>query len=779
MLKIKHKIILAIVLSVSLTAVIISFLFYRASKKEITKLSTENLKYLISSKAKNINSQIQTIKSLTSTLASEISNTIDLDKVSDNPKLMKKYEEEKVESFKTLIEDTHNRSGWVIFDSNVIKGGNTISIFDGQRQDEYDIHSLDLSKQKWWTNAIKNGSNWTDPYYWDKWNANIVSYSIPVKVNGKIIGVAGADFVYDDLKKTISSIKLYKTGYMGLLNKDGYVLSHPTLTIKDNMKTLGNGELRPVWDKIENSNSKVGLINYTFRGKKKIMGFYKLDNGWILQAMPVISEIYEPLTKVRNLSVILSIIFILLSTLVGYLLSKFIVKSILEVTDVAKDLANGEGDLTKRIDIHTHDEVGEMSEHFNSFLDNIHKTITDIVDVNHNLVASSEELSASSNQLVGSANELLNHAANSTDLAENVKEKAADINDLSVKSAEMTAKTFERVIELNQNINTISSATEQGTVNLSNILNAISTVVAEMENVKQEVNISNQGVEAVASAVEELNASLDEINITTDKAKDMSIEAKKYATEANTVMQILEKKSADAVKLVKLVNDITDQTNMLALNATIEAAGAGEAGKGFAVVANEVKELAKQTAAATNKIETQILDISEASTNASKSVRDIDKIVTELHDLNDQIADNISEQKLAVNEIANNSAENLSLNQNVVDYAQKIVSQVNDIDKNSQEVSLGFNEISSNVVATVQLADRIKFNTEEIVKHSDNIKIGNDIVTSNIAEVTNDLGKVKDISDETRQGSEGINYAAEELAKLAEVLNERAGKFKI
>ncbi len=779
MLKIKHKIILATVLSVSVSVIIISFLFYRASKKEITKLSKENLKYLISSKAEDINSQIQTIKSLTLALSSEISNTIDLDKVSNNPKLMKKYEEEKVELFKALIEDTHNRSGWVIFDSNVIKGANTISIFDGKRQDEYDIHSLDLSKQKWWTNAIKNGSNWTDPFYWDQWNANIVSYSIPVKVNGKIIGVAGADFVYDDLKKTISSIKLYKTGYMALVNKKGYVLCHPNFNIKDNMKTLGNGVLRPVWDKIESSNSKVGLINYTFRSKNKIIGFYKLDNGWILQAMPVISEIFEPLTKVRNLSIILSIIFILLSSLIGYLLSKFIVKSILEVTDVAKELANGNGDLTKRIDIITHDEVGEMSEHFNSFLENLHKTITDIVDVNHNLVASSEELSASSNQLVGSANELLNNTANSTDLAVNVKEKAEGITDLSEKSAEMTAKTFERVIELNQNVNTIASATEQGTVNLSNILNAISAVVSDLQNVEQEISISNQGVEAVASAVEELNASLDEINITTDKAKDMSLKAKGYANEANTVMEILEKKSSDAVKLVKLVNDITDQTNMLALNATIEAAGAGEAGKGFAVVANEVKELAKQTAEATNKIESQILEISEASTNASKSVGDIDKIVSELHDLNDQIADNISEQKVAVNEIANNTAENLSSNQNVVNYAVEIASQVNDIDQNTKEVTLGFNEISSNVAATVQLVDRIKFNTEEIVKHSDSIKQGNDMVTSNIEEVTNNLGKVKDISDETRQGSEGIKYAAEELAKLAEVLNERVGKFKI
>ncbi len=779
MLKIKHKIILATVLSVSLTAVIISFLFYRASKKEITKLSNENLKYLISSKAEDINSQIQSITTLTSELSSEISNTIDLDKVSNNPKLMKKYEEEQLGLFKALINDDHSRSGWVIFDSNVIKGANTISIFDGQRQDEYDIHSLDLSKQKWWTNAIKNGSNWTEPYYSDKLNANIVSYSIPVKVNGKIIGVVGTDFVYDDLKKTISSIKLYKTGYMGLVNKQGNWLSHPIFKIKDNFKTVDNGILRHVWDKIENSNSKIDLTNYTFRGKKKIMGSYKLDNGWILLGMPVISEIYEPLTKVGNLSIILSIIFILLSLLVGYLLSKFIVKSILEVTDVAKELANGNGDLTKRIDIQTQDEIGEMSEHFNSFLENLHKTITDIVDVNHNLVASSEELSASSNQLVGSANELLNHTANSTDLAANVKEKAEGITDLSEKSAEMTAKTFERIIELNQNINTISSATEQGSVNLSNILNAISAVVAEMENVKQEVNVSNQGVEAVASAVEELNASLDEINVTTAKAKDISIEAKKYANEANTVMEILEKKSAGAVKLVKLVNDITDQTNMLALNATIEAAGAGEAGKGFAVVANEVKELAKQTAEATNKIESQILEISEASTNASKSVGDIDKIVSELHDLNDQIADNISEQKSAVNEIANNTAENLSSNQNVVNYAMKIGSQINDIDRNAQEVSLGFNEISSNVAATVQLVERIKFNTEEIVKHADSIKIGNDTVTSNIEEVTNNLGKVKNISDETRQGSEGIKYAAEELAKLAEVLNERVGKFKI
>ncbi len=779
MFKIKQKIILAIALSVSISVFTISFLIYQKSKKEISKLSDENLTHLISEKAYSINIKIDMIKALSKNIASEISETIDLNKVANNPNLMKKYEKEQLSIIKGLIENSHNRSGWIIFDSNVIKGGNTISFLDGIRQEEYDIHTLDLSKQKWWTNAIKNGSNWTDPYYWDKWNANIVSYSIPVKVNGKIIGVAGADFVYDDLKESLSKIKLYKTGYMGLLNKDGFVLVHPTLTIKDNIKTIANGALAPVWNKILNSDSKVGFINYKFKGKDKIMGYYKLNNGWILQAMPVVKEIHEELFKVRNLSIILVILFILISSVVGFYISKFIVKSIREVNDVAKELASGDGDLTKRIHINSNDEVGEMSKNFNSFLENLHITIGDIVNVNHNLVASSEELAASSNQLHGSSNMLFGHIENSHNLSQNVKSQAKNITELSSLTVSRTSKTLDRVVELNQNINTIASATEQGAVNLSNIQSAIDTVLHEMKNVSEALAISNQGVETVASAVEELNASLDEINITTEKAKNMSLEAKQYAEATANDMEILTKASNDAVKLVKLINDITDQTNMLALNATIEAAGAGEAGKGFAVVANEVKELAKQTANATTKIESQINEISQASTDANNSMMTIEKIISELHNLNDQIALNISEQKYAVNEIANNSNKNLESNRNVASSTQQIISEIDQIETNSKEVSLGFTEIASNVSSTAMLSEEITSDTNKIVSNSKEINESNILVTSRIEEVTNDLNKVKDITNETVAASEGIKYAAEELAKLAEVLDQRVGKFTI
>ena len=133
--------------------------------------------------------------------------------------------------------------------------------------------------------------------------------------------------------------------------------------------------------------------------------------------------------------------------------------------------------------------------------------------------------------------------------------------------------------------------------------------------------------------------------------------AVKVANDTNATVTKLGESSTEIGKVIKVITSIAQQTNLLALNATIEAARAGEAGKGFAVVANEVKELAKQTAAATEDISAKIEAIQSDTKGAVTAIGEISRVITRINDIQNTIASAVEEQSATTNEIARNAAE--------------------------------------------------------------------------------------------------------------------------
>jgi methyl-accepting chemotaxis protein len=168
---------------------------------------------------------------------------------------------------------------------------------------------------------------------------------------------------------------------------------------------------------------------------------------------------------------------------------------------------------------------------------------------------------------------------------------------------------------------------------------------------------SSTNVQTVASATEELSSSISEIGRQVSHSSQIAANAVSEAARANDMVQGLVSASQKIGEIVALINDIADQTNLLALNATIEAARAGEAGKGFAVVAAEVKNLATQTAKATEEIGTQISGIQGATQNAVQAIGSIGKTIGEIDQISTAIAAAVEEQGAATQEIARNVEE--------------------------------------------------------------------------------------------------------------------------
>lgn len=177
---------------------------------------------------------------------------------------------------------------------------------------------------------------------------------------------------------------------------------------------------------------------------------------------------------------------------------------------------------------------------------------------------------------------------------------------------------------------------------------------------------TSAGVQNVSASTEELTASITEISQGSQNANRISNEAKLRSETASKTVNGLGVASEDIGNVIKVISSIAQQTNLLALNATIEAARAGEAGKGFSVVANEVKELAKQTAIATDEISKKISNVQENTENAVVAIADISKIIEELNQINTTTAAAVEEQASTTKEVSriltetNQSMENIS-----------------------------------------------------------------------------------------------------------------------
>ena len=281
---------------------------------------------------------------------------------------------------------------------------------------------------------------------------------------------------------------------------------------------------------------------------------------------------------------------------VAWWLSIRLVRPINNTVAMLKDIAEGEGDLTKRLDDSGTDELGELSKWFNTFVVKLQSIIRRLAENTKTLASASTELSATATQLASGA------------------------DDGKIQSTAVTAAAEQMAV----NMVNMASSTEQMTSN----------------------------VKTVASAVEEMTAGINEIARNAEQAASVAADAAGLTNSSNEIIGQLGAAADKIGKVIETIQDIAEQTNLLALNATIEAARAGDTGKGFAVVASEVKELAKQTAEATEDIRLRIEGIQGSTGQAVDSIRQISEVIQGVNDVSKTIAAAVEEQSISTREIA-------------------------------------------------------------------------------------------------------------------------------
>lgn len=363
----------------------------------------------------------------------------------------------------------------------------------------------------------------------------------------------------------------------------------------------------------------------------------------------------------RQMVLMLSLVALacmILSVPMAFLVSGKMVRPISEIVQRLKDIAEGEGDLTKRLAVKSQDEIGQVARWFNVFIDKIHEMIK-------NVSRNAEQLHLTSSDL-------------------------ADISKAMDSGSDQTATKT----------NVVAAAINQMSATLSSVASAM--------------NEASDNVNMVATSTEQMSTTINEISRNAVRAREVTMDAVAQSQAASEQVGELGGAANDIGNVIEAITEISEQVNLLSLNATIEAARAGEAGKGFAVVANEIKELANQTAAATNDIKEKVVSIRNTTDKTVLQINSISNVVNDVNEIVVIITSAVEEQSATTHNISENvgqvsqgiEAVNQNVNQSS-EASQKIAQEISEVSVTADEMSRNGAKIKERSVGLSQLSDEL------------------------------------------------------------------------
>ncbi|OSM01840.1 HAMP domain-containing methyl-accepting chemotaxis protein [Magnetofaba australis] len=437
-----------------------------------------------------------------------------------------------------------------------------------------------------------------------------------------------------------------------------------------------------------------------------------------------------------------------------------------------------QGDLSVQVQVKPGDTVSlnaamaKMVSALREIVGNIHASI----GVLH---TSSEQLSKVSGELNVGAEIMTERSGDVSQASDTLRENMNAVASAMEQAEQAMSSITAAAEQASVNMNTISAASEEAATNLSTVAAASEEASTSQEAVRGSVERSSANVRDVASAITGINASLNGVRQECENASKGARQARESAAANRTVMEELIRSSKEIGKVVNVIKNIADQTNMLALNASIEAAGAGEAGKGFAVVANEVKELAKQSGEATDMISKNVASIQKQAGEVETRAEQVNDRIRKVEEANDSILNSVDDQSGVMAEISEAMEQVSQENNEVTMQVAQSTEGIREVTTNVSEISAGISEVTRNVSEASggiqemarSVADASRGNSEIGVKVDHTVQVTNNVASA--------VGEVTRSAESVVTFSQTVCKKSEEMRKIADDLGVMMGRFTL
>lgn len=585
MKSIRMKITLAIVFCSLISAAIISLMSISNSRTLSNTDAKKELSLSCSNASKEINALISRIEQSVDTLSDLALSQLDFSRFKNSDSYVSQYTRNLMNDFYKFSEHTDGSiCSYIRYNPDFteptsglfLTRPNTQSAFDSVTPTDFSMYDKDdLAHVGWYYIPVANKAPlWMDPYLNENINVYMISYVVPLYVDGTSVGILGMDIDFGQITDLADRISVFDSGYAFLVSSDGSILHHKELPSGTSLTEYNNGELAAVNDFLSDSANEGTTLGYHYNGTEKYLTFAELANGMKLVLTVPVDEIKANANLLSMKIFGFLLIGIIISIVLGIIISRTIANPIKQMTKIIKQTSQLNFQKDSRIErlMKQKDETGTMA-----------KAVYDMRSVLRDLVSNMEQIKES---LVSSMG-LLDHV---------MKENNAISEDNSATTEELASGMQE--------------TTANTTMIVSNI-NAIQDNVTDIQNLSEQEQKASQDIMARARQLR------DSTSASTDKAMEVYESMKARTAEAIEKSKVVAKIN----ELTDNIREISSQTNLLALNANIEAARAGEAGKGFAVVATEIGNLSNQTFQTVDGINQIVHEVNEAVSNMTECIQ--------------------------------------------------------------------------------------------------------------------------------------------------------------